>query len=175
MTLEEELKFIANHFCGMKYTVCERESGPADLIPMLHWKYKHLNAYTGMLLEGNPFEVVPHAWRKVLDDGMPDFMMLMVEGYVCPKNEEYKRGELEEDFKENPTSEVMEAITIQAVEIKTGKQMTAVISYVYDDDGLPDFRDPMIGPCEGVALEHNVPAMLKKLRDMTVNFFQDAA
>lgn len=177
MNLEKELRFIVGKFCEMKKGLCQREHGPHDLIPMLHFKYQHLNAYCGMLLEGNPIEMVPVAWRKVLEDGMPEFMMFMVEGYATskPSLEGHVRGEMEKDFKENPASTVSEVITVQAVDIKTGAQMTAVVPYKYGDDGLPEFGEPTVGPCEGEALKCNIPYLFKSCREATVNFFDKVA
>lgn len=172
MTLEEELKFALGKFCQMKRTMCEREGGPQDLAPMLHFKYQHLNAYCGVLLMGNPFEMIPEAWRKILDDGVPEFVMCMVEGYASSKPiSEYKKGQMEQDFKENPGSEVMEVITLQAVDIKTGKQMTGMVSYKYGDDGMPEFEEPNFNSCEGQAMECNIPSIFKACRDATVKFF----
>lgn len=174
-TLEEELRYVLGQFCRMKREMCIREGGPYDLAPMLHFKYRHLNAYCGVMIMGNPFEMVPSAWRKILDDGMPEFMMLMVEGYASEKNQGYKKGQMERDFKENPDSDVREIITVQAVDIKTGKQMTGLVSYKYGDDGLPEFGEMSVGPCEGQALECNVPDMFRACRNATLGFFEQVA
>jgi hypothetical protein len=173
MTLEEELKFALGKFCEMKSAMCAQEGGPQDLAPMLHFKYLHLNAYCGMLLPGNPFEILPQAWRQILDDGMPEVVMFMVEGYASEAlPEEYERGAMEKDFKENPESNVKEVITLQAVDIKTGSQMTGIVSYTYGDDGMPMFGNSNIGPCEGEALNCNVAAIVKSCRDATLRFFE---
>lgn len=175
MTLEEELRFIMSEFCDIKTRLCDKENGPLDLVPMLHFKYRHLKGYCGILLEGNPFEMTPITWRRMLDDGIPEFMMLMVEGYASTTpSEKHEKGALEREFKENPCSEVVEVIAIQAIEIKTGNQMTAVVEYKYGDDGMPVFGEPKVGPCEGAELETNVPAMFKMCRDLTVKFMEAA-
>lgn len=176
MTLEDEVRFITDHFCGMKTALCEREGGPSDLLPMLHFKYRHLNAYCGMVLPPEEtVEALPAAWSKVLEDGIPEFMMIMVEGYAGTKTEEYERGAMERDFRENPSSSVREVITIQAVDIKTGNQITSVVPYGYDDRGMPEFDDPKIAPCVGEALEFNIPAMFRQFRDLAVNLLDEAA
>ena len=61
-----------------------------------------------------------------------------------------------------------EAITIQAVDIKTGRQMTGIVRYGYGDDGLPVFDEPSIGDCEGQALECRVPSIIGLCRDHTL-------
>lgn len=177
MSLESELKKAVEVFCKMKRTMCENEGGPRDLAPMMHFKYQHLNSYCGGMLFGNPIEMCPMAWRKMLDDGIPEFMMLMMEGYAktSKPGDEYVRGDMEKDFKNNPDSDVREVITVQAVEIKTGRQFTAVIPYKYDDAGQPDFEEPSIGPCEGDALMSNVARMFSACRDATITFLQEEA
>lgn len=171
MTLEEELDIAVRAFCNMKKAMCERERGPYDLQPMLHFKYKHLKSYCGALLAGNPLQEAPAAWRKVMDHGIPEFVMLMVEGYASLKGSEgYERGRMERDFKENPDSEVSEVVTIQAIEIKTGRQLTALVPFRYGDDGLPEFEDAKVGPCDGPALEANVPYMMSQCRKFTLDF-----
>lgn len=95
--------------------------------------------------------------------------MLITEAYASTtKPEDYQHGEMEKDFKNNPESKVSEVITVQAVEVKTGKQVTAMVSYKYGDDGLPEFSDPTIGECEGPALECRVATIFKHCRDLTL-------
>ena len=99
MDLEKELNVAVRAFCKMKLSVCKIEEGPHDLVPMPHFKYSHLNAYCGMVLDGgNPLEMLTHSWRKILDDGIPEFVMFMVEGYASTKNvpEEIRRSPLPE-------------------------------------------------------------------------------
>jgi hypothetical protein len=175
MNIQEELKRAVDIFTGMKRHACEIEGGPHDLAPMMHFKYKHLKSCCGGLLAGDLYQLVPMAWRKVLDQGIPEFMMLVVEGYSSMEPQKHERGSLEKDFKENPDSKVKEVITIQAVDIKTGEQFTAIVPYKYDDDGLPEFEDPSIGLCEGEALNTNIPAMFSALRNATLTFLEEAA
>jgi hypothetical protein len=174
MKIEDELDVAVRTFCNMKRMMCEREGGPYDLHPMLHFKYKHLKAYAGILLKGNPLEEAPVAWRKIMDHGTPEFVMLMVEGYASTKVDDYERGRMERDFKDNPDSEVREVITLQAVDIKTGRQLTALVPFRYGDDGLPEFEEPKVGPCDGRALEANVPSMMNNCRKLTLDFGEAA-
>lgn len=171
MTLEDELDLAVRTFCRMKTMMCEREGGPHDLQPMLHFRYKHLKSYCGIMVMGNPLDEVPKAWHKVMDHGTPEFVMLVLEGYASLKGaEDYERGRMERDFKENPDSEVREVITLQAVEIKTGRQLTAIVPFRYGDDGLPEFEDAKVGPCDGQALGANVPDMMNQCRNLTLDF-----
>lgn len=176
MNIQDELRRAVDIFTNMKRMACEQNGGPHDLAPMIHFKYRHLKGCCGGLLAGDPFQLVPMAWRKVLDQGIPEFMMLMIEGYSsATPPENHERGCLEKDFKENPDSKVKEVITIQAVDIKTGNQFTAIVPYKYDDEGIPEFEEPSIGACEGEALNSNIPAMFAACRNATVTFLEEAA
>lgn len=177
MNLKSELESAIDCFQNMKKAMCEREGGPCDLIPMLHFKYKHLKGCCGaLLMDGHPMEVIPSAWRKILDHGIPEFVMVVVEGYasVGPVAN-YERGSMEEDFKNNPDSTVKEVLTFQAVDIKTGEQMTAFVPYRYGDDGLPVFDKANIGPCEGEAMNCRAAAIFKACREATLHFLDEAA
>lgn len=177
MDLKRELDNAVRCFTGMKRAMCEREGGPCDLAPMLHFKYKHLKSCCGALLMGAPpMEMVPAAWGKILDQGIPEFVMLMVEGYASEQPlEEYERGSMEEDFKNNPGSTVKEVITLQAVDIKTGEQMTAVMPYHYGDDGMPVFEEAKVGPCEGEAMNCRAASIFNACRQATLTFLDEAA
>jgi hypothetical protein len=170
MNLEDEVKTAIQAFISMKKDMCERQSGPFDLAPMLHFKYKHLKGYCGVLLigEGSPMEMAAAAWGKVLGHGVPEFMMFMVEGYATQNPSEYKKGDMERDFKNNPDSKVMEVITIQAIDIKTGLQMTGIVPYKYDDSGLPVFDEPGVNECSGESLNANIPALMGQCREATL-------
>lgn len=170
MNLEHEVKVAMEAFIKMKKEMCERQGGPFDLVPMLHFKYRHLKNYCGVLLmgDGSPPEQAAAAWGKVLGHGIPEFMMFMVEGYASQNISDYRRGAMEEDFKNNPETSVREVITVQAVDIKTGKQMTGMVFYKYDDSGMPVFDSVNAGECEGDALKANIPELMGQCRDATL-------
>lgn len=176
MNLEKELRVAIKNFISMKKDICEQESGPSDLVPMIHFKYQHLAVPCGAVIVGDPFHIVPQAWRRILDDGIPEFIMFMAEGYSSSKNSENRqRGDLEKDFKENPCSDVTEVITIQAVDIKTGIQMSAMAEYKYNDNGQPEFGKIHLGKCEGDTLKSNVAMMFATCRNATLEFFGKVA
>lgn len=170
MKLIEEIKIALDTFVKMKVACCKNNNGPQDLIPMLHFKYSHLNGYCGVLLPGgHPNETVVMAWEQIVQDGIPEFMIVMVEGYAKKNiSTKYKRGEMEEDFKNNPESEVVEILNIHGIDMKTGDQADGLVSYKYNDKGLPDFDEPTYAPCTGESLKANMPMIFTSCRYATL-------
>lgn len=170
MKIQDEIKTALETFQNMKKYCCEKNKGPTDLAPMLHFKYKHLNAYCGVLLgEGHPLETIPHAWGQIVQDGVPEFVVVMTEGYakVGGDPSDYRKGDMEKDFKNNPDSEVLEVLNIHGIDLGTGKQADGFVSFKYGDDGLPVFDEPSYGDCEGAALGANIPILFEACRQAT--------
>jgi hypothetical protein len=178
MKLNEEIRIAMETFMKMKASMCQVHKGPYDLAPMLHLKYQHLNGYCGVLLagEGHPMNLIPSAWEKIVENGIPEFVIAMIEGYAS-KNENpqnYRRGQMEEDFKNNPDSTVVEVLNIQAIDIKTGNQISGFVSFKYNDKGQPEFEIPEYSPCEGESLNANIPRIFSLCRDATLEFMRKA-
>lgn len=170
MKLADEVKIALQTFIKMKESVCRHNNGPSDLAPMLHYKYPHLKGYRGILLAGgHPIQTVPSAWGHISKDGIPEFVMIMTEAYASATPlQEYKRGEMEKDFKNNPCSQVVEIINVHAIDMKTGEQFDGFVSFKYDDSGIPVFDEPSYSKCEGEALKANMPAIFTACRGATL-------
>lgn len=74
----------------------------------------------------------------------PSFMFLLAEGYVrvgtkVSIGSDYKRGDMEREYRENPFTDVREAITIMGVDAGRNFTFHRVAPYVYGDSGMPDF------------------------------------
>lgn len=171
MKLIEEVKIAMQTFIRMKESMCKTNNGPHDLAPMLHYKYSHLNAYCGVLLAGgHPIQTIPKAWEHIIRDGIPEFVMIMTEAYASKEMpvENYLRGEMEKDFKNNPDSKVVEIINVHAIDMKTGNQLDGFVSFKYDDYGQPVFDTPTYADCEGESLNANMPMMFAACRNATL-------
>ena len=83
-----------------------------------------------------------------------EFIMLVLEGYVREAGKDgkapsdYKAGEMEKDYKENPFSDVREAIIISAVDWDMNTMFTMQCSYKYNDVGVPVWDEPICGEIE---------------------------
>lgn len=174
MKLADEVKLAMQTFMKMKSSVCESNKGPQDLAPMLHFKYSHLKGYCGVVLAGgHPLQTIPVAWEHIIRDGLPEFVMVMTEAYASThqKNEppqNYRKGQMEEDFKNNPCSDVMEIINVHGINIKTGEQYSGMVAFHYDDNGQPVFDEPDYNECAGEALKANIPALFSACRHATL-------
>jgi hypothetical protein len=81
-----------------------------------------------------------------------EFMVMVTEGY-CRAIEDkagthldpndFHKGELEQDYKENPFSDVREAIIITAVDWDSAGLWNTTCTYRYDDVGSPIWDEPI--------------------------------
>lgn len=172
MNLIKEIEIATQTFIQMKSALCEQFKGPHDLAPMLHFRYQHLKGYCGVLLgPGHPTDTIPGAWLHILKDGIPEFVMVMTEGYArtsktMPTN--HQRGMMEEDFKNNPESDVVEILNIHGIDMNSGDQASGIVMFRYDDNGMPTFDEPAFSPCDGQALDANIPRLFTACRMATL-------
>lgn len=75
-----------------------------------------------------------------------EYLFLACEGYVnkvegtdLPKD--YERGDMEKDYKENPFSQITEAMIIHGYDWNLSNRFMSVSHYGYGDDGLPKFTE----------------------------------
>jgi hypothetical protein len=102
--------------------------------------------------DGHPIAVFPSIWDRILEEGNPDFLAFVVEGYEGSfrDGENYQRGQFERDFKENPVSDVTETLLIAGVDIRQDRHRNTMITFSYDDRGMPRFtRYPWADDCNG--------------------------
>jgi len=118
---------------------------------------------------GSPIDQIPSVWGKIIESGTPEFVMIMTEAYASQcSRENYRRGEMEKDFKNNPFSEVIETLNIHAIDIKNGNQFSGLVSFKYNDVGQPEFDEPSYYPCEGDSLNARTPMLFAACRDATL-------
>lgn len=76
-----------------------------------------------------------------------EFLLLAVEGYGKFGDSEipqdYERGQMEEDYRNNPFSDVREAIVLTAVDWEATGAWNVISTYRYDDFGVPQYDEPM--------------------------------
>lgn len=74
------------------------------------------------------------------------YLFLACEGFVGKQDDgklpdDYQRGDLEKDYKENPFSQVTEAIVIHGYDWNLTNRFMSVCHYGYDDNGLPKYGE----------------------------------
>ena len=77
-------------------------------------------------------------------------LMLVSESYMRVSSEDtepfdmsnYQRGDMEKDYKENPFSNVREAIMVSAIDWHNSTLWGTVCAFTYDDNGVPSYMEP---------------------------------
>lgn len=74
-------------------------------------------------------------------------IILALEGYGTSNPElldkdDYERGDMEDDYKNNPFSDVREALVLTGVDWDTTKMWSIMQTYRYDDHGVPIYDEP---------------------------------
>lgn len=151
----------------MKHEACRDNNGHYDLPPFLiaGIAMKDEDGEEGIagavvemdLANGtHPVDVLPKMLSDLHEEGLKKFewLIFIVEGFAkradthggktpsdkVPLGDDYERGDLEKDFRENPASEVEEGI-IGTLYAWGGQGATLTQFYKYGDDGLPMYEE----------------------------------
>lgn len=145
MELEDKCSIAAYKACGVKVSMCRIQGGPYDLAGMVHFFLRGGDEGTLLLGEGHVSDTIPKAWAKILQQGIPAFVIVLAESYtdktLHPTNHRVV-GQLLNDFNTNPCSQVRENICIYGIDTTTGRQIAVRIPFGYDDQGMPTFEKP---------------------------------
>ena len=136
-----------------KAAMCERNAGPVDSHPALFFRlYGTDDLLFTPLPYGHPVSTIPPILERILEQDHPDFVAVVTESYMGLNSDKhhYQYGQLQRDFKNNPTSYVKEALLIAAVDTRHGRHRSTGIPFIYDDDGMPRFTTlPWCDGCQG--------------------------
>jgi len=149
----EVLALVVEKAKQAKWFLCEENGGIADAPPLLFGEFANGDGFIAPdLLEGHPTETLPVMLDGLLKGmteqyGTPKFLWLayVVEGYCRPtmteeEMEKVVRGEMEQDYKNNPATDIREGI-IATVYPWDGEAVAQTLLYRYDDNGMPVFDD----------------------------------
>jgi hypothetical protein len=156
MSLEEQCRTAAHKTCGVKTMMCRMQGGPCDLAGMVHFTLRGVDGLRVLLLgEGHVSETIPKAWAQIVQQGIPEFVLVLGESYVDPTldPQAYREaGQLAGDFKDNACSQVRENICVYGIDAATGRQLAIRIPFTYDDQGMPTFEEPIVFDTTGEGL-----------------------
>ena len=149
MSFATECRRWTESLCLTKRDLCVRERGPTDLAPMLQYRLRLASKTRVISLSGKTlYTAFPHVWGRILQEGTPDRLTLLMDTYKCEVTvrdgqlpDTCRRGQLAHDFKTNPCSRVTHALYVIGVEVPSRKQIHIEVAYGYDDHGLPVFTD----------------------------------
>lgn len=132
---------------GAKLLVCSDSSGPADAPPILIWQTDDeitIIAMTPPSEEIPAPDVLHHELQQAfMEHGVPRMVGVIVEAYIKENqnpNEEIRRGDLQRAFTQEVDPSVGEVLSVLVFDI-SGRRTNTVISYKYDDNGLPSFGE----------------------------------
>jgi hypothetical protein len=149
----EVLALIVAQAIGAKSALCEENGGIADAPPLLIGEFANGDGFMAPdFNEGHPTDTLPVMLTGLLKGmtetyGTPEFLWLayVVEGYCRPEMtdeeaEKATRGEMEEEYKNNPASNVREGI-VATIFPWDGDPLAVTLLYRYDDKGMPVFDE----------------------------------
>lgn len=157
--------FTAERYCEMisgmsqqrKSEACRMNRGVADTDSFVSVAYGDDVMTVDGVFEGNPIENLPKVLDLVLKTGVIQFDALSFTAEVFMKRidalsaeerervaREYKRGDLEKEYKENPLTDVVEGM-FTVVITWAGETAFSFVEVKYDDKGQPVFVDSTDG------------------------------
>ena len=164
MSLQQICTDASVRLRNAKTAICKRAGGVADLHPMLDYKLRRDDKRRVRYLPpGDVASSFPAVWQQIVEDGVPDFVILLMEAYTSTASASsyHGHGHYAGDFKENPLSEVIENLLVVGVEIHAGRQHWIRIPYSYDDNGMPAYGEADAFTYTPDNLDHGViPKML---------------
>lgn len=148
-------------YLELKSTLCRRDGGPVDCIPMIDVLYVDGQRQL-VALTGHPIDQTAPAIRSVRAQRPVAEVVVLTEGIFAaiPKDAPVpQRGELIERHDNEPDAPTCQAICAHAVD-SDGRRMMVTVLYGYDDFGMPVFARPRYSPnATGGVLELAAEAM----------------
>jgi len=148
--LSEYMEQILTTTQDAKTALCEHEGGPADGVPLMMWVTEEHGIAVCPLpvpeADGVSMpQIMDYALRKAFVElGKPMFGAFIAEALIRQGSEQdlsnFRRGDLQREFQKNPMA-VTECMTVLVFD-GAGKMRHAVISYKYNDKGMPVYDKP---------------------------------
>lgn len=139
-----EVEKIAKIAQLRKTEVCQEDNGVTDMQSFVVFQRGDVFECRQSGVDGHPFESLPDVLSDAFSDGLGEFdtVSIVVDSYVRLKPEsriaDYRRGDLDREYKNNPNTDVSEALTVATYGYH-GESAGKCVTYVYNDKGLPEF------------------------------------
>ena len=141
--IASEVEKIAKIAQLRKTEICQADNGISDMQSFVVFQRGDVFECRQSRVDGHPFEGLPDVLSDAFNDGLTEFdtVSIVVDSYVRegmkpPTN--YRRGDLEHEYKNNPNASVVEALTVATYGYH-GESAGRCVKYVYNDKGLPEF------------------------------------
>ncbi len=141
--IASEVEKIAKIAQLRKTEICQEDNGISDMQSFVVFQRGDVFECRQSGVDSHPFESLPDVLSDAFNDGLTEFdtVSIVVDSYVRegtkpPTN--YRRGDLEREYKNNPSASVVEALTVATYGYH-GESAGRCVKYVYNDKGLPEF------------------------------------
>ena len=141
--IASEVKKIAKIAQLRKTEICQADNGISDMQSFVVFQRGDVFECRQSGVDGHPFESLPDVLSDAFNDGLTEFdtVSIVVDSYVregMKPPTDYRRGDLEHEYKNNPNASVVEALTVATYGYH-GESAGRCVKYVYNDKGLPEF------------------------------------
>ena len=150
-----------------KTVICKEDNGITDMQSFVVFQRGDVFECRQSGVDGHPFESLPDVLSDAFNDGLSEFdtVSVVVDSYVRVKKDVtgYQRGDLEREYKNNPDTDVAEALTVATYGYH-GESAGRCVKYVYNDKGLPEFTD-LTGDTSAITKSEFVDFVMSKFID----------
>ena len=166
--IASEVEKIAKIAQLRKTEICLEDNGISDMQSFVVFQRGDVFECRQSRVDGHPFEGLPDVLSDAFNDGLTEFdtVSIVVDSYVregMKPPTDYRRGDLEHEYKNNPNASVVEALTVATYGYH-GESAGRCVKYVYNDKGLPEFT---------VLLENDEAVVRSEFVDFVMSKFID--
>jgi len=167
--IASEVEKVAKIAQLRKTEICQEDNGISDMQSFVVFQRGDVFECRQSGVDGHPFESLPDVLSDAFNDGLKEFdtVSIVVDSYVRLKPTDrigdYRRGDLEREYKHNPNAPVSEALTVATYGYH-GESAGKCVTYVYNDKGLPEFT---------VVKEHDEAIVKSEFVDFVMSKFID--
>ena len=166
--IASEVEKIAKIAQLRKTEICQADNGISDMQSFVVFQRGDVFECRQSRVDGHPFEGLPDVLSDAFNDGLTEFdtVSIVVDSYVregMKPPTDYRRGDLEHEYKNNPNASVVEALTVATYGYH-GESAGRCVKYVYNDKGLPEFT---------VLLENDEAVVRSEFVDYVMSKFID--
>ena len=141
--IASEVEKVAKIAQLRKTEICQADNGISDMQSFVVFQRGDVFECRQSGVDGHPFESLPDVLSDAFNDGLTEFdtVSIVVDSYVregMKPPTDYRRGDLEHEYKNNPNASVVEALTVATYGYH-GESAGRCVKYVYNDKGLPEF------------------------------------
>ena len=141
--IASEVEKIAKIAQLRKTEICQADNGISDMQSFVVFQRGDVFECRQSRVDGHPFEGLPDVLSDAFNDGLTEFdtVSIVVDSYVregMKPPTDYRRGDLEHEYKNNPNASVVEALTVATYGYH-GESAGRCVKYIYNDKGLPEF------------------------------------